>query len=51
VFEFFVRYNIPIDDLEQLMLEARNSSYEEAADAYIQNNPKRIHYWMTGELK
>ncbi|WP_027370312.1 glycine betaine ABC transporter substrate-binding protein [Desulfovermiculus halophilus] len=51
VFEFFVRYNIPIDDLEQLMLEARNSSYEEAVDAYIENNPKRIHYWMTGELK
>lgn len=51
VFEFFVRYNIPIDDLEALMLEARNTSYEEAAEAYIKNNPKRIHYWMTGEFK
>jgi len=51
VFEFFVRYNIPIDDLEALMLEARNTSYEEAAAAYIENNPKRINYWMTGEFK
>ena len=51
VFEFFVRYNIPIDDLEALMLEARNTSYEEAANAYIKNNPKRIKYWMTGEFE
>jgi glycine betaine/proline transport system substrate-binding protein len=51
VFEFFVRYNIPIDDLEALMLEARDTSYEEAANAYIQNNPKRIKYWMTGEFE
>ena len=51
VFEFFVRYNIPIDDLENLMLEARNSSYEEAVDAYIKNNPKRIAYWMTGDFE
>jgi glycine betaine/proline transport system substrate-binding protein len=51
VFEFFVRYNIPIDDLEALMLEAREISYEEAADAYIKNNPKRIHYWMTGNFE
>ncbi|MFO7800938.1 MAG: glycine betaine ABC transporter substrate-binding protein [Desulfovermiculus sp.] len=51
VFEFFVRYNIPIDDLEQLMLEARNSSYEKAVDKYIKDNPKRIQYWMTGEFE
>jgi glycine betaine/proline transport system substrate-binding protein len=51
VFEFFVRYNIPIDDLEALMLEARNTSYEEAAEEYIKNNPKRVHYWMTGEFE
>ncbi len=51
VFEFFVRYNIPIDDLEALMFEARNTSYEEAANAYIKNNPKRIKYWMTGEFE
>ncbi|MDZ7761226.1 MAG: glycine betaine ABC transporter substrate-binding protein [Desulfovermiculus sp.] len=51
VFEFFVRYNIPIDDLEALMFEARNTSYEEAAEAYIENNPKRIKYWMTGTFE
>jgi glycine betaine/proline transport system substrate-binding protein len=51
VFEFFVRYNIPIDDLEALMLEARSTSYEEAAEEYIKNNPKRVHYWMTGEFE
>ncbi len=50
VFEFFVRYNIPIDDLEALMLEGKETSYEEAADKYIQENPDRVNYWVTGEF-
>jgi glycine betaine/proline transport system substrate-binding protein len=33
------------------MLEARSTSYEEAAEEYIKNNPKRVHYWMTGEFE
>jgi glycine betaine/proline transport system substrate-binding protein len=50
VFEFFTRYFLPIDDLEALMLEARNTSYEKAAAKYIENNPERISYWMNGEM-
>jgi glycine betaine/proline transport system substrate-binding protein len=50
VFEFFTRYFIPLDDLEAIMLEARSSSYEEAAQNYIENNPKRVNYWLTGRF-
>jgi len=51
VFEFFSRFNIPLQDLQQVMLEARQSSYEKAVTSYIQENPKRVHYWMTGRFK
>lgn len=50
VFEFLTRYFIPADDLEAIMYEARQSSYSDAAERYIQENPERIHYWVTGEV-
>ena len=50
VFEFLTRYFIPADDLEAIMYEARQTSYEEAADKYIKENPQRINYWVTGEF-
>ena len=49
VFEFLTRYFIPADDLEAIMYEARQSSYSDAADKYIQENPDRIQYWVTGK--
>ena len=50
VFEFFTRMFMPLDELEAVMLEASKSSYGDACEAYIENHPQRVKYWMTGEL-
>ncbi|MAT65254.1 MAG: glycine/betaine ABC transporter substrate-binding protein [Gammaproteobacteria bacterium] len=47
---FFSRMQLPIDDLQAAMYDAQESSYEEAVTRYIENNPERIRYWVTGEL-
>ncbi len=50
VFDFFTRLFIPLDQLEDMMLKAMNSSYEKAVSDYIDNHPQRVHYWVTGEV-
>ncbi|HET8727683.1 MAG TPA: glycine betaine ABC transporter substrate-binding protein [Alphaproteobacteria bacterium] len=50
VVEFLTRFFIPLDELEAVMAEATDSSYEEAAANYIKNNPERVNYWVTGEI-
>ncbi|HYG85667.1 MAG TPA: glycine betaine ABC transporter substrate-binding protein [Azospirillum sp.] len=50
VAEFLTRMYLPLEDLEGIMLEADDSSYEKAIDAYIANNKERVHYWVTGEM-
>jgi glycine betaine/proline transport system substrate-binding protein len=47
---FISRMQIPIDDLQAAMYDAQETSYEEAVTKYIENNPKRIDYWVTGEI-
>ena len=47
---FFSRMQIPIDELQAAMYDARETSYEKAVSEYIENNPERIEYWITGEL-
>lgn len=47
---FFSRMQIPIDDLQKAMYDAQETSYEDAVSRYIENNPKRVDYWVTGEL-
>ena len=47
---FLSRMQIPLDDLQASMYDAQESSYEEAVDKYIENNGKRIDYWVTGEI-
>jgi glycine betaine/proline transport system substrate-binding protein len=42
---------IPLKDLQAAMYDARETSYEEAVDEYIENNEARVHYWVTGEVK
>jgi glycine betaine/proline transport system substrate-binding protein len=41
---------IPVDDLQAAMYDARETSYEEAVDKYIENNEARVQYWVTGGL-
>ena len=50
VYEFLNRMVIPIGDLEAMMHEAKQTSYEQAVDTYIKNNKARIDYWVTGKL-
>ncbi|MGQ9364924.1 glycine betaine ABC transporter substrate-binding protein [Azospirillum sp. ST 5-10] len=50
VFEFLNRMVMPIGDLEAMMYEAKQTSYEQAVDTYIKNNAARIDYWVTGKL-
>jgi len=47
---FFSRMQLPIDDLQKAMYDAQETSYEGAVSRYIENNPKRVDYWVTGEL-
>ncbi|MCM8735858.1 glycine betaine ABC transporter substrate-binding protein [Azospirillum sp. CT11-132] len=50
IFEFLNRMVLPIGDLEAMMQEARQTSYEQAVDNYIKNNKARVDYWVTGKL-
>lgn len=45
------RIQIPLDELEQAMNDARNHSYDEAVENYIKSHPKRVHYWITGQMQ
>jgi glycine betaine/proline transport system substrate-binding protein len=50
VAEFFARMYLPLDELEALMFEASETSYEAAVDNYIAKHKARIDYWVTGEI-
>nr|WP_295837867.1 glycine betaine ABC transporter substrate-binding protein [uncultured Azospirillum sp.] len=50
VAEFLTRMYLPLDELQAIMLEADNSSYEKAVDNYIANHKQRVDYWVTGEM-
>jgi len=50
-YEFLNRMVLPLADVEAIMFEAQNSSYEKAVDNYIAKNPERIEYWVTGQMK
>lgn len=47
---FFSRMQLPIEDLQRAMYEAQETSYEASVIHYIEQNGKRIDYWVTGEL-
>ncbi len=45
------RIQIPLEELQKAMYDARETSYDAAVGRYIKAHPKRIKYWVTGELK
>lgn len=49
-FGFLSRFNIPLAELEAMMAEANETSYEAAVDNYIKNHPARVEYWVTGKI-
>lgn len=46
---FLTRMKLPIDELEAAMFQAQETSYEEAVDKYIAENPDRIKEWLATE--
>ncbi|HKL76809.1 MAG TPA: glycine betaine ABC transporter substrate-binding protein [Gammaproteobacteria bacterium] len=51
VVNFLTRMYIPLDQLQNAMLDASEDSYEEAVSNYIEDHPKRVKYWVTGEFQ
>jgi glycine betaine/proline transport system substrate-binding protein len=49
-FEFLNRMVLPIGDVEKIMSDAQATSYEQAIDKYIKENPARIEYWVSGKI-
>jgi len=50
VTEFLARMFLPMDELEAIMAEANETSYDKAIKNYIKSHSKRVNYWVTGEL-
>jgi glycine betaine/proline transport system substrate-binding protein len=50
VTEFLSRMFIPLGDLESIMAEANDSSYEKAVTDYIKQHPATVNYWVTGKI-
>jgi glycine betaine/proline transport system substrate-binding protein len=50
VTEFLTRMYLPLEDLQAMMNDANETSYEEAVDRFIAENGERIEYWVTGEM-
>lgn len=48
---FLERMFIDIDQLQSAMFNARETSYEEAINQYIESHPKLIDYWVTGKIE
>lgn len=44
------RIQIPIELLQKYMYQARETSYEEAVDAFMEEQSRYVDYWVTGEL-
>ncbi|MGD8785075.1 MAG: glycine betaine ABC transporter substrate-binding protein [Thioalkalispiraceae bacterium] len=45
---FIARMQIPLQDLQAAMYDARQTSYPAAVTRYIEHNKNRINYWLTG---
>lgn len=50
VTEFLARMFIPMDELEELMERASDTSYDKAVEEYIKSHPARVNYWVTGRF-
>jgi glycine betaine/proline transport system substrate-binding protein len=44
------RMRIPLKDLQASMYEARQTSYDEAVQNFLDDNEKRVEYWVTGNM-
>jgi glycine betaine/proline transport system substrate-binding protein len=50
VYDFLSRFYISLDDLQAIMFQAEQSSYEEAVADFMEQNKALIDYWATGRI-
>ena len=50
VTDFLSRFHIPDQELSAVLLNAQNTSAEEAVMSYIKLHPERVRYWLSGEM-
>ena len=50
VTDFLNRFHIPDQELSAVLLNAQNTSAEEAVMNYIKLHPERVRYWLSGEM-
>lgn len=51
VTEMLARMYLPLEEIEAALLDATRTSVDEAVDRYMKEHPRRIRYWVTGELE
>lgn len=44
------RIQLSLDDLQEAMFDAQETSYEEAVVRYMEANEARVRYWATGDI-
>ena len=47
---FLSRLHLPKEHLDIILLQAQNNDPENAVNTYLQENQKRIEYWITGKI-
>lgn len=50
VYEMLDRMTIPLDQVQKGMDVGERKDYETAAKQYVENHPKLVNYWVTGEM-
>ena len=51
--EFLARFHLPLADVHKMMawIAKDKMSPIEAGRKFVKENPNRVHYWITGEIK
>jgi glycine betaine/proline transport system substrate-binding protein len=44
------RMYLPLDELQNAMYDAQQTSYEKAVEKFIKDHPKTIDYWVSGKI-
>jgi glycine betaine/proline transport system substrate-binding protein len=50
VLDFLTRLDIPVEEVERALLVASERSVDEAVDDFLEREPARVDYWVTGEI-
>ena len=47
---FLSRFHLPDQELSAVLLNAQDTSAEEAVLSYLELHPERVHYWVSGQV-